>query len=419
MWRSAVPIASGAALLLSFAPIARAQTTYNLSGYGPGVAGSTNGDDGSPTALPSATWTNDGVSDYAGGLPAQWYAAMGNGSTPRVVQTGSPPSPASGSLLEQVNSYNAATDPDLPTDRVLAVGGCSWSDPANGGQGWGHSLDYGLIRFAPLDALLANGPLYVTIAVDDDPSNVRKIRPAFALYGGWDTNPSSERHQTYTTTPRPLDDPLGSQGLTLLDYAVAPAAGDSMSQTFRLKSDYAGRYTLVVGALGMVDGRYRVTITPGVAPPDSDGDGVSDDVDNCPTVANPDQLDTDGDGMGDACDPFPKDPSNAALVMCQAALATIKAEAATAVPDVDHDGVADSRDICAATPWGAAVDASGCSRAQFCASFDATTRTGRKSCHRADWKNDEPLLTKKTADCTVVKGRNGGPSFLCVPTAAP
>jgi hypothetical protein len=36
--------------------------------------------------------------------------------------------------------------------------------------------------------------------------------------------------------------------------------------------------------------------------PDRDGDGVPDDHDNCPDVANPDQLDTDHDGAGDACD---------------------------------------------------------------------------------------------------------------------
>lgn len=36
---------------------------------------------------------------------------------------------------------------------------------------------------------------------------------------------------------------------------------------------------------------------------DTDGDGVLDDVDNCPFVANPDQLDSNGDGHGDACVP--------------------------------------------------------------------------------------------------------------------
>jgi hypothetical protein len=43
-------------------------------------------------------------------------------------------------------------------------------------------------------------------------------------------------------------------------------------------------------------------------PTDTDGDGVPDNVDNCPTVANPDQHDHDGDGRGDACDVCPHIP---------------------------------------------------------------------------------------------------------------
>jgi len=35
---------------------------------------------------------------------------------------------------------------------------------------------------------------------------------------------------------------------------------------------------------------------------DIDGDGVLNDIDNCPDTANPDQADADGDGSGDLCD---------------------------------------------------------------------------------------------------------------------
>ena len=38
---------------------------------------------------------------------------------------------------------------------------------------------------------------------------------------------------------------------------------------------------------------------------DLDSDGINDDVDNCPSVANADQLDTDADVDGDVCDSTP------------------------------------------------------------------------------------------------------------------
>ena len=69
--------------------------------------------------------------------------------------------------------------------------------------------------------------------------------------------------------------------------------------------------TLVAG-----DYRCELAATPGdasnldgravdAALHDDDGDGVPNGIDNCRTVANPDQHDEDGDGHGDACDPCP------------------------------------------------------------------------------------------------------------------
>ncbi|AFU98531.2 thrombospondin type 3 repeat-containing protein [Simiduia agarivorans] len=50
------------------------------------------------------------------------------------------------------------------------------------------------------------------------------------------------------------------------------------------------------------DGSVSVTPVAAKLAPDSDGDGVTDDADNCVAIANASQLDTDADGAGNACD---------------------------------------------------------------------------------------------------------------------
>jgi outer membrane protein assembly factor BamB len=70
-----------------------------------------------------------------------------------------------------------------------------------------------------------------------------------------------------------------------------------------------GTYTVAV-RLTDTDGSTDIATLPiTVALLDSDGDGLSDYVDNCPTVPNPDQADCDGDGLGDACDPSHAPPA--------------------------------------------------------------------------------------------------------------
>ncbi|MFB9271397.1 T9SS type A sorting domain-containing protein, partial [Lutibacter litoralis] len=64
---------------------------------------------------------------------------------------------------------------------------------------------------------------------------------------------------------------------------------------------------------------------------DDDNDGILDENDNCPLIANFDQLDFDNDGTGDVCD-----------------------------SDDDNDSVLDENDNCNTTPLNTKVDINGC-----------------------------------------------------------
>jgi hypothetical protein len=71
---------------------------------------------------------------------------------------------------------------------------------------------------------------------------------------------------------------------------------------------------------------------------DSDGDGRSDGADDCPTVANPDQLDSDADTQGDACD---ADDDNDGLPdATEARLGTSRVDL-----DSDDDGLGDADEV--------------------------------------------------------------------------
>src|SRR5262249_14477696 len=107
---------------------------------------------------------------------------------------------------------------------------------------------------------------------------------------------------------------------------------------------------------------------------DRDGDEFADSLDNCPSVLNPDQTDRDHDGIGDVCDPFPDNRDND-QAQCEFDLAICRVTS-----DEDGDGERDSNDRCPGTPTGEVVDDAGCSLTQFCSRFDATTRDGARAC---------------------------------------
>jgi len=87
--------------------------------------------------------------------------------------------------------------------------------------------------------------------------------------------------------------------------------------------------------------------TPVCICPDTDADGVCDDVDNCPTTANANQADADGDGRGDACDACPLDSAN----------------------DADGDGVCGNVDNCPNTPNADQRDTDGDGVGDLCTPF--------------------------------------------------
>jgi OmpA-OmpF porin, OOP family len=88
---------------------------------------------------------------------------------------------------------------------------------------------------------------------------------------------------------------------------------------------------------------------------DSDGDGVSDDVDACPDTPKGARVDAtgcpqdgDGDGVFDGLDMCANTPRGATV------------DAKGCPSDSDGDGVFDGIDLCAGTPAGAKVDMKGC-----------------------------------------------------------
>jgi PKD repeat protein len=88
---------------------------------------------------------------------------------------------------------------------------------------------------------------------------------------------------------------------------------------------------------------------------DVDGDGFGDPgypsntcaLDNCPTTANPSQIDADTDGLGDACDTCPLDAANDADADGRCANVDNCPTTPNALQtDLDSDGVGDACDTC-------------------------------------------------------------------------
>lgn len=113
-------------------------------------------------------------------------------------------------------------------------------------------------------------------------------------------------------------------------------------------------------------------INAACGPQDTDGDGILDNVDNCPYIANPNQEDNDGDGEGDVCDTDDDDDgtsdddemacgsdpmnANSTCEVCDGVDNDLDNEIDEGFDDTDNDGVADCVDPCPLDPNNASAD---------------------------------------------------------------
>ncbi|MFH1129994.1 MAG: thrombospondin type 3 repeat-containing protein [Pseudomonadota bacterium] len=130
---------------------------------------------------------------------------------------------------------------------------------------------------------------------------------------------------------------------------------------------------------------------------DTDGDGVTDDIDNCPRVFNPlrsvdsfVQLDTDSDGEGDACDPCPFDKD---------------AKVCSYSPDPndkDGDGIPNEKDNCPANGNKDQKDTDGDGIGDVCDACEKPN-PGNTACPFLIEELRDKTLGKRPADGTLVK----------------
>lgn len=207
-----------------------ADVSYNLNNF------DSNGLSGNDGGLPPI-WTNPAPRiSYAGALNAMWVAELKASSEFLEISTED--------ALKRTYTVAAQTN-NAPNGYWLAVGAKSWFDSA-AGAGWGHGLDFGLVR------LVKPGNLTITVEADNN-----SLIPAITVYKGWDSSATSSRHASFVDKQ---DNPLNeTANLTYLASKAGTTAGAPVTLT--LSGLDAGQYAIFVGGNDSAAGGYKYKIT--------------------------------------------------------------------------------------------------------------------------------------------------------------
>ena len=341
-----------------------------LGGGYPYVYALTVFDDGTGPALYAA-----GGFATAGGVPAngiaKWngtqWSALGSGmAIPGVFALTVFDDDGDGPHLPALYAGgNFTTAGGVPADRIAKWDGTQWSALGSGvnncvraltvfDDGTGPALYVGgdfttagglvISRIAKWDGThwwgLGGMSSYVyALTVFDDGSGPALYAGGwFTTAGGGEANRIAKWDDTQWST-------LGSGAnkevwaLTVFDEGTGPAlyAGGSFNTAGGVASSYIARWGCQTSAT------------------DSDGDGIPNDSDNCPSHYNPSQADCDDDGIGDACQPGATDcNANGVPDSCDIDQGTSQDCTGNGIPDecepdCNQNGVADSCDIAQGT----------------------------------------------------------------------
>lgn len=208
--------------------------------------------------------------------------------------------------------------------------------------------------------------------------------------------------------------------------------GEKYAPLFECKGQTPPNEPSCVPSRGPTKSAPTASVYNGVTGSDKDGDGVSDDKDNCPTIFNPirpmdgdKQADADGDGIGDACDKCPLDTGETCTVLSGF--------------DTDGDGVLNGDDNCPKVANATQTDGDKDGKGAACdLAYDGTNCDDQSNISQAYCMREVPIPTLRDPNAvghpsqyrvrarvtgayvTAVKGAGAGTwgFFIQAPTAA-